>query len=74
MLEKSGIRSMTLYEFIPYDNKITTPYLYGLDSFEMKELTVFTSGKRRVLVPVIQERKKSYEIKINRGWYAVRWL
>ena len=21
------------YEFIPYDNKITTPYLYGLDSF-----------------------------------------
>ncbi|GFZ41967.1 HU domain-containing protein [Bacteroides nordii] len=55
------------YEFIPYDNKITTPYLYGLDSFEMKELTVLHQEKEKVLVPVIQERKKSYEIKINRG-------
>lgn len=27
------------YDFIPYDNKITTPYLYGLDSFEMQELS-----------------------------------
>ncbi len=26
------------FEFIPYDNRITTPYLYGLDSFEMQEL------------------------------------
>lgn len=26
------------YEFLPYDHKITTPYLYGLDSFEMQEL------------------------------------
>ncbi len=25
-------------DFIPYDNKLATPYLYGLDSFEMKEL------------------------------------
>ena len=25
------------YEFIPYDNKITTPYLYGLDSLIPKE-------------------------------------
>ena len=28
------------YEFIPYDDKITSPYLYGLDSFEMKELRI----------------------------------
>ena len=27
------------YDFIPYDNKITTPYLYGLDSFEIQELS-----------------------------------
>lgn len=26
------------YEFLPYDHKIATPYLYGLDSFEMQEL------------------------------------
>ena len=26
------------YEFKPYDDKITTPYLYGLASFEMKAL------------------------------------
>lgn len=28
------------YDFVPYDNKITTPHLYGLDSFEMEELPV----------------------------------
>ena len=27
-----------IYDFVPYDHKITTPYLYGLDSFEMQEL------------------------------------
>ena len=26
-----------IYDFAPYDHKITTPYLYGLDSFEMQE-------------------------------------
>lgn len=55
------------YEFIPYNNKITTPYLYGLDSFEMKELSVLCQKEEKVLVPVTQERKKSYEIRINRG-------
>ncbi len=28
------------YDFVPYDNKITTPSLYGLDSFELRELPV----------------------------------
>lgn len=28
------------YDFIPYDHKIATPYLYGFDSFEMSELPV----------------------------------
>ena len=27
------------FDFAPYDNKITTPYLYGLDAFEMQELS-----------------------------------
>lgn len=26
------------YDFVPYDNQVTTPSLYGLDSFEMKPL------------------------------------
>lgn len=33
------------YDFVPYDNKITTPYLYGLDSFEMKELSELNPTK-----------------------------
>lgn len=28
------------YDFTPYDDKLTTPYLYGLGSFEMQELEV----------------------------------
>lgn len=55
------------YEFLPYDHKITTPYLYGLDSFEMKELSVLQQPKEVVLVPrSISKEKKTYEIKINR--------
>lgn len=55
------------YEFLPYDDKITTPYLYGLDSFVMKELRVLQRPEEKVLVPVIsKEKKMTYEIKINR--------
>ncbi|MCD8292677.1 MAG: SPOR domain-containing protein [Prevotellaceae bacterium] len=31
-------------DFTPYDNKLATPYLYGLDSFEMKELAAAGKG------------------------------
>ena len=56
------------YEFIPYENRITTPYLYGLDSFEMKELAVLYKPEEKVLIPVAtQERTKPYEIRINRA-------
>ena len=49
------------YEFIPYENRITTPYLYGLDSFEMKELAVLHKPEEKVLIPVAaQERTKPY--------------
>lgn len=55
------------YEFLPYDDKITTPYLYGLDSFVMKELRVLQQPKEKVLVPTLtKEKKTAYEIKINR--------
>lgn len=58
------------YEFIPYDNKITTPYLYGIDSFEMKELVALrqsaTTGK--TVLPVHTKEKKNYEIRINRAF------
>lgn len=55
------------YEFIPYDHKITTPFLYGLDSFEMQEL-VALQRRERVMSPVISptKEKKTYEISINR--------
>lgn len=55
------------YEFLPYDDKITTPYLYGLDSFVMKELRALQRPEEKVLVPAIsKEKKTAYEIKINR--------
>ena len=57
------------YEFLPYDNKITTPYLYGLDSFVMKELCALQRPEEKVLVPaLIKEKKAAYEIKINRAF------
>ena len=56
------------YEFIPYDYKITTPSLYGLDSFEIHELSALQQ-KEKVLVPTYQEKeKKTFEISINRAY------
>ena len=52
------------YEFIPYDCKITTPSLYGLDSFEIHELATL---QQKVLIPAnLTREKKTYEIRINR--------
>ncbi|MDE6819700.1 SPOR domain-containing protein [Bacteroides acidifaciens] len=54
------------YEFVPYDFKITTPSLYGLDSFEMHELSALQQ-REKVLVPAnLEKEKKTYEISINR--------
>lgn len=54
------------YEFTPYDHKITTPSLYGLDSFEMRELSTL-QRKERVLVPAnLTKEKKTYQINISR--------
>lgn len=55
------------YEFVAYDNKITTPYLYGLDSFEMPELSAL-QRKEEIRVPAnLTKEKKTYEISINRA-------
>ena len=56
------------YEFIPYDCKITTPSLYGLDSFEIHELATLQQ-KEKVLIPAnLTREKKTYEISINRAY------
>ena len=56
------------YEFVPYDYKITTPSLYGLDSFEMHELSVLQQ-KEKVWIPAHPEKeKKTFEISINRAY------
>ena len=49
------------YEFVPYDYKITTPSLYGLDSFEISELSTLKQ-KEKVLIPAsLTKEKKTYE-------------
>lgn len=57
------------YEFTPYDNKITTPSLYGLDSFEMHELSALQRKEEKVLIPAnLAKEKNTYEISINRAY------
>lgn len=58
------------YEFVPYDNKITTPYLYGLDSFEMKELSALRRPEKEQILPTVLKKKTSYEFRAN--WAFLR--
>lgn len=61
------------YDFVPYDNKITTPYLYGLDSFEMQELTALgktNPEKIAASLPAIKEKKRKFEINVNYSYLA----
>lgn len=57
------------YDFIPYDNKIATPYLYGLGSFEMQELAALCKPcdtKAATSAPVAGKAKKhTYRLRIN---------
>ena len=39
------------FDFAPYDNKITTPYLYGLDAFEMRELSAIEKPQAEKIIP-----------------------
>lgn len=59
------------FDFAPYDNKITTPYLYGLDAFEMRELSAIEKPQAEKIIPApaaIGEEKRSYAIKFNRAY------
>ena len=64
-----------IYDFVPYDHKITTPYLYGLDSFEMQELAElkkpYMEKTIRYSVPVVPEdKKRKFEFKFNRSYLS----
>ena len=64
-----------IYDFVPYDHKITTPYSYGLDSFEMQELAElkkpYMEKTIRYSVPVVPEdKKRRFEIKFNRSYLS----
>ncbi len=64
-----------IYDFVPYDHKITTPYLYGLDSFEMQELAElkkpYMEKTVRYSVPVVPEdKKRKFEIKFSRSYLS----
>lgn len=64
-----------IYDFAPYDHKITTPYLYGLDSFEMQELAElkkpYMEKTIRYSVPVVPEdKKRKFEFKFNRSYLS----
>ncbi|WP_294617721.1 SPOR domain-containing protein [uncultured Bacteroides sp.] len=62
------------YGFVPYDNKVTTPYLYGLGSFEMQELSALhrSQESESKVIPftpdVRKEKKHKYEIRINSSY------
>lgn len=61
------------FDFAPYDNKITTPYLYGLDAFEMQELSALEKPQVEKAVSysiptVVKKEKRTFAIKINRAY------
>ena len=58
------------YEFTAYNEKLTSPSLYGLDFVEMEELaTLLQPEIERTLQPIAQqEGKKNYHIRINRAF------
>lgn len=63
------------YDFFPYDDKITTPYLYGLDYFEIKELSSLAQsagGKTAPLIPAAtnKNRRRNIKIRINRSYLS----
>ena len=62
------------YDFIPYDHKITTPGLYGLDSFEMKELSALAQPAGVKVIPAVpaapEKKKYRFDVRINRSYLA----
>ncbi len=56
------------YEFTPYNEKLTTPWLYGLGSFEMKELSAIRRIEPILQPKETQESPKRYHLHINRAF------
>lgn len=64
--------------FLPYDNRITTPDLYGLDSFETKPLAALHKAEVRNHLPVPSVetrplkriRRSSYHWKLKRSYLS----
>nr|WP_278577697.1 SPOR domain-containing protein [Bacteroides intestinalis] len=61
------------FDFAPYDNKITTPYLYGLDAFEMQELSALEKPQAKKdtfsLVPATTPKeKRTFAVRFNRAY------
>lgn len=61
------------FGFAPYDNKITTPYLYGLDAFEMQELSAMEKPQAEKAIShpapaAIEKKKRTFAIKFNRAY------
>lgn len=40
------------YEFTPYNDKVATPHLYGVDSFEMQTLSAIRKSEERKIQPI----------------------
>ena len=59
------------YSFIPYDNKIASPELYGLDSFEMQELKTSINPQVAPFVPTPQVRKHRSTLPHHSYWSGV---
>lgn len=60
------------FDFVPYDNKITTPYLYGLDAFQMQELSALPKAQPGKIImmpaPAAAKPKKYIPFKFNRSY------
>lgn len=56
------------YVFSPYNDKLVSPYLYGLDAFEIKRVEeLLQSWVKTTPMPVPVTRRKTYDIRINRA-------
>lgn len=64
------------YEFTPYNNKITTPYLYGLTGFEMKALESIRSVSTRKPEPdyLMPDKRNSRKVKFEINLKPSHWL
>ncbi len=61
------------FDFAPYTHKLTTPYLYGMDAFQMQELSVLEKQQAErdasYSVPVaIKKEKRNSGIRFNRTY------